>query len=128
MSRTSIVVKNVVATLAMWFAAGVIDVMALSSFLTGLAVLIAFGATVALWLTWALTYTSDDYKAASGEKRKREVDGDARLALLLSLMDDEERAALKQRLVDDLSADGEALPLADLLAAQESNGRHQRTS
>lgn len=66
---------------------------------------------------------------ANPSKTKREVgsmgtDADARLALLLNLMTPDERDELKTRLVDELAADGEALPLADLIAQQ--NGASDR--
>ena len=58
------------------------------------------------------------------EKAKRGQDHeDARLALLLSMLSATERDTLRDRLIDDLRSDGEAVPLADLLAEQEQHHR-----
>jgi len=54
-------------------------------------------------------------EAAESGKRKRGADSDPRTALLLQLMDADERQELKHRLMDDLTADGEDVSLAALL-------------
>lgn len=90
----------------------------------------AIGGNLAIWLVWIFTIYGDNNKAAdtARDKAKRTAPAqaapeDARLALLLQLMDDEDRRDLKRRLMDDLSADGETVALADLLAAQEERLR-----
>ncbi len=112
----------IVSTLAMWLAAMLMEVVTESGFMIDFAALIAFLGSIALWITWGFTQfdTSKD-EPASGEKAKRQAGEDARVALLLELLDEDERRALKQRLVDELSSDGEAVSLADLLAAEKSS-------
>jgi hypothetical protein len=48
------------------------------------------------------------------------------LALLLELMNEDERRELKMRLMDDLTADGE-ISLSDLLTAQNSDTIHRES-
>jgi len=118
-----------VASLAIWFCVGMVDVATSSSGATNAAAVLAFLCTMSIWLVWGLAQIDQLHMGGSQsseqEKAKRSPadNGDARVALLLSLLDDDERQALKQRLVDDLGADGEAVPLADLLAEQEENSR-----
>jgi hypothetical protein len=111
----------IVATLFIWFSAAMVDVATASSWLTDAAVALAFLATMSIWIVQGLAGLESKNPPVQQEKAKRQAgeESDARLALLLQLLDDDERAALKRRLVNELSADGEAVPLADLLAAQE---------
>ncbi len=109
----------VAASLLIWVSVALVEVLAGSGLITGIAVLAAFGSTLALWLVWGLSLV--DETAESREKAKRSTGDDTRLALLLELLNDDERHALKERLLDDLSADGEALPLASLLEAQDDH-------
>jgi len=104
------------ATILIWVGMGMADALTNSQFVTSIAVLAAFGSTLSLWLVWGLN-TIEQQKQAAQEQHKAKRGGgdDARLALLLALLSDEERRALKQRLLDDLAADGEAVPLAALL-------------
>jgi len=51
---------------------------------------------------------------------------DARLSLLLQLLDEDERRALKRRLRDELSADGEGVALEDLLGDTGQDRRARR--
>ena len=130
MSRLRSLGVNLVATLFMWLTVALADA-ATGQGIPGrdaimfITILAAFGLSVTLWLVWALSY---DRKASSAaEKSKRHAGSeDARLALLLELMDDDERQALKQRLADELSSDGEAVSLAQLLAAQKNQGSQQQ--
>jgi len=109
------------ATILIWGATFGVWTMLGDTAITQLAALTSFGATVALWLVLGLS-TIDQKPpptADAAEKAKRGAAEDARLALLLQLMDDDERRAIKRRLVDDLGGDGELIPLADLLADEQ---------
>ena len=125
MNRLSSLGANLVATFFIWVAALLVNA-AIGVHGTGrdiimiIAILTAFGLTVSLWLVWALTDYSQKAPTTTSEKSKRRAgDEDARVSLLLELMSEDERQALKQRLVDELSGDGEAISLAQLLAAQK---------
>ncbi len=109
------------ATILIWVGMGMVDALANSQVVTSIAVLAAFGSTLSLWLVWGLN-TIEQQKLIAQEqgKAKRGEGDDARLALLLALLTDEERRALKQRLLDDLAADGEAVPLAALLDGSQN--------
>ena len=119
---------TIIACLAIWFSVAMVDIVTVSGWVRDIAVLAAFAFTVILWLVLALPNHDAEARkealAATREKAKREAanptGADPRLALLLELMDNDERRDLKARLIDDLSADGE-ISLADLLDAQESN-------
>ncbi|MBZ0305151.1 MAG: hypothetical protein K8I82_03700 [Anaerolineae bacterium] len=68
-----------------------------------LLMLVTLASTASVWV-----FGSDDYvRTPSMEKTKR--DSDARMQLLLQLMDEREKAQLKARLLNDLesNADGE---------------------
>ena len=75
------------------------------------------GSTVAIWLVWVFVSIDEASKSGAREaKAKRAAaEEDARLSLLLQLMDEDERSRLKERLREDLGADGEAVALDDLL-------------
>jgi hypothetical protein len=125
MSRLSSLGANLVATFFIWIAAAMVDEItgqggAGRDAIMIIANLTAFGLTVMLWLIWALTDYSQKAPPAAEKSKHRAGSEDARLALLLELMDDDERLALKQRLADELSGDGEAISLAQLLAAQKN--------
>ena len=118
-----------VASLVIWLMVAMVDAATGSSeFATNAAAIIAFLCTMSIWLVWGLAQIDQlrgDESEEETEKAKRTAAGtdDARIALLLSLLDDDQRQALQQRLVEDLSADGEAVPLADLLAEQDTSAR-----
>lgn len=112
----------IVATLFIWFSVAMVDVISARSWMTDAAVVLAFLCTISIWVVQGLDAVgSSTQQPKQREKAKRHAptEDDARLALLLHLMDEDERARLRQQLMDDLNADGEAVPLADLLAAQE---------
>ena len=120
----------VIATIMLW--AGVVVVhhtVTGAGWLQDLAILTAFGSTVSIWLVLALD-RSEQTVAREREKAKRtgasSEGNDQRLALLLALMDEDQKEALRQRLVDELSADGEAISLAELLGSPD--GARQRRS
>jgi hypothetical protein len=106
-----------VATVVIWAAALLLRLIAgAGSDLIDFALVFAFGSTAALWLAWAFQSLDALNKASQQGKAKREApEDDTRLALLLQMLDEDEREALKQRLRDELSADGEAIALGDLL-------------
>jgi hypothetical protein len=89
----------------------------------------AFLSTTAVWYLGRETaQSSQNNKLASssqGEKAKNETTTyeDARVRLLLELMDDEQRTTLRQQLLDDLQADGESVSLSDLLNEQPKRSR-----
>jgi type VI protein secretion system component VasK len=127
--RTGIfsLIANVIASVFIFITLAVIDSITHSGWLIDLSVLTALGAIVAMWLVWALNQlgpsaSSQQHQEVKTEKRKREEpsSNDARLALLLQLMDDNERQALKKRLINEMDSDGEAVPLSALLDNQEN--------
>jgi hypothetical protein len=117
----------VLATLIIWLSVAVVGQTGSNEFVSGVAILLAVLATVTIWSLWAL----DQYgisvdgtpRERAYEKPKRDADSaeDARVSLLLSLLSPDERDAVRARLIDDLSGDGEAVSLADLLAEQEQD-------
>ena len=117
----------VVASLVIWSMVAMVEAVTGSSGVTDAAAIIAFLCTMSIWLVWGLAQIEHLQKAAAqdNKKAKRSAAGtdDARIALLMQLLDDEQRRTLQQRLLDDLGADGEALPLADLLADQDAEAR-----
>ena len=128
MSRLSSLGVNLVATFFIWMAVGIVDGISGEGVPSRDAIMIitilaAFGLTAALWLIWALTDFSQRTSPASDKSKRHAGNEDARLALLLELMGEDERQALKQRLMDDLGGDGEAISLAQLLAAQKDDRR-----
>ncbi len=119
---------SVMSTLFLWLSVVIVKVITGSSGLVDFTVVMAVLGSLALWLTIGFMQLSDDSASPNHEKSKRDSGGeDARLALLVQLMGEEERQALKQRLIDDLAADGEAVSLADLLADQSARSRQQRS-
>jgi type VI protein secretion system component VasK len=131
-SRLKSLGVGIVATLFMWLAVALTDA-ATGQGIPGrdaimfIAILTAFGLSVTLWLVWALTDYSKKAPPPAAEKSKRHTESeDTRLALLLELMNEDERQALKQRLTDGLSGDGEAISLAQLLAAHKNQDSQPR--
>ncbi len=119
--------RRVLATLIIWSVVGVIMSVMLWSgsveileFL--LAVVFAFAALVSSGIVWRFGGSEAD-QAAEKSKRGGLAGGDSRTELLLRLLDDDDRAALKQRLTEDLRGDGEALSLDALL----NDKRHNRS-
>ncbi len=118
---------TILATVIIWAGVAAMKILTPVEELITFGLVGGFGSTVALWLVWTFsTYQSGETEQAA-EKAKRAATSatpeDARVALLLQLMDDEDRRELKRRLMDDLSADGESVALADLLAAQDERIR-----
>ncbi|MBI5957445.1 MAG: hypothetical protein HY866_01830 [Chloroflexi bacterium] len=116
MERLFQLVWAVVCTFVIWMSVAVVHLLAPN--LTVFAVMMAFLGTLCFWLVMGLAQLKSKEKS-SPEKAKRESsNGDARLALLMELMGEDERQALKQRLLGDLAPDGETVSLAELLASQ----------
>jgi hypothetical protein len=110
----------IIATLGLWFGVAMMDVVTSSDpGLIDFAAVMALLATVALWLVWGLA-NIENKPRETREKAKRKPAEDARLALLLELMDEDSRQRLQQRLADELSSDGEVVSLAQLLGAQKN--------
>ena len=118
------VIMIFVATLGLWLGVAMMHIIANDSGLTNFAGVMAVLASVTLWLVWGLASIANKPQETQ-EKAKRKPAEDARLALLLELMDEDDRQQLRQRLVDELSGDGEAISLADLLAAQNSRSEQR---
>jgi hypothetical protein len=114
-----------VSTLFIWLTAIGVAVISADHTYTNGAVALAFLSTVTLWLVAGLKLIDEKLPPAR-EKAKRDAGDDARLALLLDLMDEDERQALKQRLMDDLGGDGESISLAQLLDAEQEMARQRR--
>lgn len=115
------------AAALVWLSAAIVGVVSSNTEIQNAALILAFLTTLIFGLVAGLNSIDGQHKVGSGkarepyEKAKRDtaVAQDARLALLLSLLSEDERESLKTRLIDDLSADGEAVSLAELLAAQD---------
>jgi hypothetical protein len=114
-----------VSTLFIWLTAIAVAAISTNHTYTNGAVALAFLSTVSLWLIAGLKLIDEKLPPAH-EKAKRDSATDARLTLLLDLLDEDERQALKRRLIDDLSGDGEAISLAQLLDAEQQAARQHR--
>ncbi len=120
---------SILASIFVWSIVVGAKLVTNDSGLIGFASVAAIGGNLAIWLVWIFTiYGDKPAEPTEAEKAKRTAPTqaapeDARIALLLQLMDDEDRRELKRRLMDDLSADGESVALADLLAAQDERIR-----
>ncbi|HVO71224.1 MAG TPA: hypothetical protein VMT24_14335 [Aggregatilineaceae bacterium] len=115
-----------VSTLFIWLTVIAVAAISTNHTYTNGAVALAFLSTISLWLVAGLKLIDEKLPSAR-EKAKRDSGQDARLALLLELLDEDERQALKRRLVDDLSGDGETISLAQLLDAEQEAARQHRS-
>jgi hypothetical protein len=114
-----------ISTFFIWMSVGIITIAIPT--LTVFAGVMAFFSMMVLWLGMAFAQFTHTEEGSIPDKAKRgATGGDARLALLLELMEEDERQALKKRLLDNLSADGEAVSLADLLTIQNGQSREHR--
>lgn len=118
MTRTTTLVYSLIATAMIW--ATVLMVRLIGgpgADILDFALFAGLGSTVAIWLVWVFVSIDEASKSGAREaKAKRAAaEEDARLSLLLQLMDEDERSRLKERLREDLGADGEAVALDDLL-------------
>lgn len=116
----------IIATLGIWFGVAMVDVITGNSGARDAAAILAFLSTMAIWIVLGLDQIGKVPATTDQEKTKRDSGSneDARVALLMSLLTPDERDALKSRLADELSGDGEAVTLADLLEDQESARHH----
>ncbi|NLE50043.1 MAG: hypothetical protein GX613_01435 [Chloroflexi bacterium] len=116
MPRLSSIVQSVIATAFIWV--GVVLVRLVGGVEGGMldfALFAGFGATIALWLVWAFAGMDRVKNESKQLEKSKRAPEDARLSLLLQMMNEDERANLKDRLRDELSTDGEAVALEDLL-------------
>ena len=116
MPRLSSIVQSVIATAYIWV--GVVLVRLVGGVEGGMldfALFAGFGATIALWLVWAFAGMDRVKNESKQLEKSKRAPEDARLSLLLQMMNEDERANLKDRLRDELSTDGEAVALEDLL-------------
>lgn len=115
----------VVATVIIWLSVVVVGQIDGTAFVQGAAAILAIISTMTIWSLWALDAYGISVDGTPREKVKRDAgtEEDPRLSLLLSLLTPDERDALRSRLAGELEADGESLPLADLLAEQEQADR-----
>src|SRR5690606_31171385 len=119
--RLPTVIYSIIATVFIWVAVAMVRLIGGPDVgMLDFARFAGLGATGALWLVWAVVAMDEAKNAAQRaheqEKAKRapSADEDARLSVLLSLLDESDRKTLKDRLRDELSADGEAVTLDDL--------------
>jgi len=125
MTRWNGFLVNLLATIFIFLSVGLVELlMPDGDLILGIALLAAIGTTVTIWMVWALSHF--DFQQETSDKAKRAAGADARLSLLLELLDEDERQALKRRLAEDLSTDGEMMSLADLLKAQDSAQERDR--
>ncbi|NLE44873.1 MAG: hypothetical protein GX620_09145 [Chloroflexi bacterium] len=115
----------VVATVIIWLSVVVVGQIDGTEFVQGAAAILAIISTMTIWSLWALDAYGISVDGTPREKVKHDagMEEDPRLSLLLSLLTPDERDALRSRLAGELEADGESLPLADLLAEQEQTDR-----
>ena len=120
------VTTGIAATIAFWLAAAFLNSMTGNvEIIQVVAGLIAFTATLLLWIILAwnqlpvqLRSSVTDEKKTKRSRFDEALSNDDRLALLMALMTENERLALRTRLLDELDGEGE-LRLADLLMVQE---------
>ena len=115
-----------VATVIIWLSVLAVGQIDGTEFVQGAAAILAIISTMTIWSLWALDAYGISVDGTPREKVKRiaGTEEDPRLSLLLSLLTPDERDVLRSRLAGELEADGESLPLADLLAEQEQTDRH----
>jgi len=138
---------KMVATVAMWIVLGLVSILVVAGAAVGLRdsdilpltlvpLGMALAGTIAIWTTHP-EETSRRDKSATAEasekaKRSGRLPREDRLALLLEMMDEDERQAfkevLKQQVLRDTGYDGELPYSNETLAAllDEENQRHQR--
>jgi hypothetical protein len=126
--------SRAIATLGIWFgfalAIGLSNISNenpnVFSLLT--AVIACLAAVVATAMVWQYGVPHSEEDAARQDKAKRDESGDVRLQALLQLLDDQERQALKSRLIGEVRADGEIGAIAEAIAPDEHEAmaRHRR--
>lgn len=115
----------IVATLICWLSIGlVVAVTPPGAFVRDAVLVIACLATVMLWVMWAFSSVSPT--AAVSEKAKRRAGNDPNAALLLELLNEDERREIKERLFDRLHTDGETSSLVELLADEGAQAKPRR--
>jgi hypothetical protein len=116
---------NLIATLVSWVTIGlVVAVTEPGAFVRDAVIVIAVLTTAVMWASWGATASSGNHSAAiESEKAKRRAGNDASVALLLELLNDDERREIKERLFDHLQTDGEMSSLAELVGDQDAQGK-----
>lgn len=117
-------IANVVATIMLWLS--VFAIRLISGEVDGVTtfgIIVAIGTTAVIWMVWAFSVQEEDKKDPTEKAKRSAASDEGRMSLLLELLDDNERQALKQRLINDMGTDGEMVSLADLLGAQENSSK-----
>lgn len=117
-------IANVVATIMLWLS--VFAIRLISGEVDGVTtfgIIVAIGTTAVIWMVWAFNVQEEDKKDPTEKAKRSAASDEGRMSLLLELLDDNERQALKQRLINDMGTDGEMVSLADLLGAQENRSK-----
>jgi hypothetical protein len=109
-------IPTVVATLICWLSVALVGVLTPSaSFIRDVAIGFAFLITATLWAAWAISSSRANDAAVIPEKAKRSAGTDADAAMLLELLNEDERREVRERLLERLQADGETASLDELL-------------
>lgn len=117
-----------IATLVTWMTIGlVVAVTEPGAFVRDAVLVIAVLTTAVMWASWGATANAGSQPAAvESEKAKRRAGNDPNVALLLELLSDDERAEIRERLLDRVQADGETTSLAELVGDQDKPARRSR--
>lgn len=122
MITTQKLIPPLIATLVCWLSVGlVVLVTSAEADIRNVALGIAVFVTAVMWASWASTFNTKGSAAAADEKAKRQADPN--VALLLELMSEDERRAVKTRLMERLHEDGETSSLDELLDEQRREQR-----
>lgn len=124
MDRLNHFLSAALCSVFIWLSVVAVRIVGDSAKLTSFAVMLAFLGTLAIWIVMGLAQAENVNKPGQEKTKRDSANGDARLALLLSLLGEDERQSIKQRLMDGLGADGETVSLAELLAAENEQQRH----
>lgn len=122
------IAPNLIATLVSWLTIGlVVAVTEPGAFVRDAVIVIAVLTTAVMWAGWGATTSSGTHAAAAeSEKAKRRAGSDPSVALLLELLSDDERAEIKERLLERVQADGELTSLAELVGDRNTSARKSR--
>lgn len=119
---------NLIATLVSWVTIGlVVAVTEPGAFVRDAVIVIAVFTTAVMWASWGATISTASRSAADeSEKAKRRAGSDPSVTLLLELLSDDERAEIKERLLERVQADGEMTSLAERVGDQNAPARKSR--
>jgi hypothetical protein len=121
------IAPNLIATLVSWLTIGlVVAVTEPGAFVRDAVIVIAVLTTAVMWASWGATANAGSQSAAvESEKAKRRAGNDPNVALLLELLSDDERAEIKERLLERVQADGELTSLTELVDEPEAQARRK---